>query len=151
VRERAVGFGNGSVATRASRRLTSDFVILGQSRWSGARCGRQPGELETWNSGDLRGTARHGVGRVGAGPELHRSARVGRTRGAGIAAPWPRRARPLRREHRDFGVSPREYSRLVHCNLVVEPLLTIRVFFFFNPIASSQYGRWNYRFSWLAN
>jgi hypothetical protein len=29
----------------------SDFVILGLSRGSAARCGRRSGELETWNSG----------------------------------------------------------------------------------------------------
>jgi len=65
----------------------SDFVILGRSRGSAARCGRRPGELETWNSG-IRAARRGGRRRGPAGP---RSACVGRTRAAAIAAPMARR------------------------------------------------------------
>ena len=47
------------------------------------RCGRRPGELETWNPG-IR-AARRGAGR--RGPAVARSARVGRTRAAAMALP----------------------------------------------------------------
>ena len=54
-------------------------------------CGRQPGELETWNSG-IR-AARRGAGR--RGPAVARSARVGRTRAAAMASPMARRRASL--------------------------------------------------------
>ena len=53
--------------------------------------GRQPGELETWNAGNLRGAGR----RIDAGPPLPASGRVGRTRAAAMASPWPGRAHPM--------------------------------------------------------
>ena len=79
----------------------------GATGGGGARCGRRPGELETWNSG-IR-AARRGAGR--RGPAVARSARVGALGRRPWPPPWPGGARPSRAQGCDFRGSPRGCSR----------------------------------------
>ena len=69
----------------------SDFRKPGRSRAITTRCGRRPGELETWNSGFR--AARREAGR--RRPAVARSGRVGRTRAAAMASPMARRRASL--------------------------------------------------------
>jgi hypothetical protein len=75
-----------------------------------ARCGRQPGELETWNSG-IRAARREVARRR---PAVARSARVGRARAAAMASPMARRR-----------ASPAARGKWVQCGLA-RLLTTVR-------------------------
>ncbi len=85
----------------------SDYRKSGRSGEFTTRCGRRPGELETWNSG-IR-AARRGVGR--RRPAVARSARVGRARAAAMASPMARRRVSRVPRGRDFGACSPECPR----------------------------------------
>ena len=81
----------------------SDFRKPGRSRAITTRCGRRPGELETWNSANVCGV---GARRVDAGPPLPGVPAWGALGRRPWPPPWPDPARPGCREGRDFSGSP---------------------------------------------